>query len=34
MQFVVGGMLVLGGAMLIGLAYHNQISAAWQALIS
>ena len=33
MQFVFGGVLIAGGAMLVGLAYHNQISQAWAALI-
>lgn len=34
MAFVFGGVLILSGAMLVALAYHNQISQAWTTLIS
>lgn len=32
MQYVFGGVLVMIGSVLIGLAYHNKISDAWQEL--
>jgi len=34
MAFVFGGFLIVSGALLIGLAYHNQIGEAWTTLIS
>lgn len=34
MQIVFGGVLIMGGALLIGLSFHNQIVAAWTDLIS
>lgn len=30
MEFVAAGLLVLSGAILIGLAYHNTLSEGWQ----
>lgn len=33
MQFVFGGVLIMTGAILMGLAYHNQVGAAWTTLI-
>jgi hypothetical protein len=30
MRIVFGGILVVVGAMLMGLAYHNKISDAWK----
>jgi len=32
MQYVFGGILITIGAILLGLAYHNTISQAWQEL--
>lgn len=34
MQFVFGGVLIMGGAILMGLAYHNRVAAAWQVMVS
>lgn len=34
MQYVFGGLLITVGAMLVGLAFHNQIGPAWSTLIS
>lgn len=34
MQYVFAGVLVVGGAMLVGLAYHNKVAEAWQTIIS
>lgn len=32
MRYVLAGSVVFLGAMLIGLAYHDTVTAAWQAL--
>jgi hypothetical protein len=34
MEFVFGGVLIVAGAMLIGLAYHNHVADAWQVVVS
>ena len=32
MQYVFGGVLIAVGAMIVGLAYNNQIGTAWTTL--
>lgn len=34
MEFVFGGVLIMTGAILVGLAYHDKVAAAWQVVIS
>jgi hypothetical protein len=34
MQFIFGGVLIMSGAILIGLSFHNHVGDAWQVLIS
>lgn len=30
MEFIAAGLLLLAGAIVIGLAYHNNLGAGWQ----
>jgi len=34
MNYVIGGALMLTGAIMIGLAWHGHIGQAWQTIIS